>query len=154
MCIRDRIGRIKKGAGAVRYHISGQYLKASPLSQGLELVFAIAPIVVAGRGGIIPHGSHQLGDGSPLFHGGKGLPVEGIPRVQHQGGLFPVDHGLERGKTDLSAAGGRIVTVQVVGVHDLDGGLRVPLLRRGECNAGEMCIRDRIMALNCAVICS
>ena len=54
---------------------------------GAEFVRTVAPVVVAWRGRVVAvgvEGVHELGDALALAHGGEGLSVEGVARIEQK----------------------------------------------------------------------
>ena len=130
--------RRREERGAVRrHHVGCQH--RHQLGEDAQLVGAIAPIVVARRGGVVARSGHQARHALAVHDRGEGLPVEGVAGVEHEVGIDalgkPGHHGVV-GHRHVVVRGQAVAAVRVVGVDDGDGPHLLGERRGGEGEQG------------------
>lgn len=128
----ERLGDARAPYAARRLRVCAEHGEGraggAVAGHGTELVRAVAPVVVARRGRVVAvriKGVHELGDALALAHGGKGLPVEGIARIEQKIGGAALGAIENRQSVKAHSAGALaivvtvlVAAVDVVGVHD------------------------------------
>lgn len=131
----ERLGDTRAPYAARRLRVRAEHGEGraggAVAGHGAELVRAVAPVVVARRGRVVAvciEGVHELGDALALAHGGKGLPVEGIARIEQKIGGAALGAIENRQSVKAHSAGALacvvavlVAAVDIVGVHDGHG---------------------------------